>query len=264
MTSYQNQTSWAPDGDGQWTHTLDPSWAQGRATFGGVVTGAALKAMRTLVGQERLPRAAQTQFYGPVGPAPVTLRAEVVRAGRALTAVEAHVYQGGKRRASVQASFGAARDSGLVVVPPPHPQMLPAEDTIELPFLPGVTPAFTQHFAYRWEGGRYPFSGASEPVTSGWCKHRQPSDDPYVDIVGLLDAWPAPLLTMADRPVPASTVSWTASFVDVSTSAADGWWYFRADPVHSARGYATTRGHLYAPDGRLAAHMEQLVVIFDR
>lgn len=69
---------------------------------------------------------------------------------------------------------------------------------------------------------------------------------------------------MATRPVPASIVSWTASFVDVPSPAeAEGWWYGKATPIHAAHGYATTQGFLYAPDGRLAAHMERLVAIFD-
>jgi acyl-CoA thioesterase len=125
-------------------------------------------------------------------------------------------------------------------------------------------PAFVQHFRYCWEDCRHPFSGSAEPISSGWCRHRGPTGSPHAAVVGLLDAWPAPLLTMGTVPFPASTVSWTASFVDVPPdSDPDGWWYFRATVRHSADGHATTEGRLYAPDGRLAAHMDQLVVIFD-
>lgn len=264
MTSFQQQTRWQPDGDGRWLTDIDAEWAQGRATFGGIVSAAALEAMVQLGGEGRAPRAVKTTFVRPVAPGPAALTASVLRAGRALTTTEARVLQGDKLCATVEASFGADRPSNLVVTPPAHPHTAPAGDTVEMPYIPGLMPAFTQHFAYRWEGGRYPFSGASEPISSGWCRHKTPIASVHGAIIGMLDAWPAPLLTMASKPFPASTVSWTASFVDVpSPEEAEGWWYFHATPIHSASGYATTHGSLYAPDGRLAAHMDQLVVIFD-
>lgn len=264
MSSFAQQTRWRLEEPRRWVADIDPTWGQGRATFGGLVSAAALEAMVSLVDGDRSPRAVKTSFLRPVAPGPAVLSAEVLRAGRALTTAEARITQDGKLCATVEASFGADRPSNLVVTPSAHPHTEPADDSIELPYIPGVTPAFTQHFGYRWEGGRFPFSGAKEPVSSGWCQHRTPIASVHGAILGMLDSWPAPMLTMATKPFPASTVSWTAAFVDVpAPEDAEGWWYFKATPVHSAAGYATTRGSLYAPDGRLAAHMDQLVVIFD-
>jgi acyl-CoA thioesterase len=265
MTTFLQQTRWQPDGEGRYHGALDASWGQGRALFGGILTGAALEAMADLVGTDRPPRAVTTSFIGPAAPGTATMTAQIMRAGRALTTAEARIEQGGAVCVTVQASFGAPRPSNIIITAPPHSQPDPdLENTVEMPYLEGITPRFTQHFGYRWEDGRYPFSGSDVAISSGWCRHRTRTGSVHAAIVGLLDAWPAPMLTMPSRPIPASTVSWTAAFVDVPSPAeAEGWWYFRALPVHSSHGYATTRGMLYAPDGRLAAHMDQLVVIFD-
>lgn len=264
VISFQQQTTWEKVSPETWRGDLDASWAQGRATFGGVLTGAALRGMIHTVGDERIPRSIQTTFARPVHPGPASMQVRLLRQGRAVSVLQAQITQDGEICATFVGSFGHDRPSNLSIAAPRNAQITPAATSIEMPYQPGIMPAFTQHFAYRWAEGCLPFSGGTEPIAGGWCQHRMQPENTHVGIVGLLDAWPAPLLTMVDRPVPASTISWTAFFVDVPPpSQSSGWWFLRATPTHCSGGYGTTQGGLYAPDGRLAAHMSQTVVIFD-
>ncbi|MFT5681766.1 MAG: acyl-CoA thioesterase [Myxococcota bacterium] len=264
MSSFDEITTWQPDGDGTWSHTVGEDWGQGRAAFGGVQTAAALRAMRSLVDPDRTPRTIATSYIGPLAPTPATLTARIIRAGRALTSAQALITQDGREVALFQASFGAPRPSGLRIQPPTRPQRPDPDERPAMPFLPGIIPAFTQKFDYRWTNGQPPFTGHDTPYLGGWCRHRTPATDGFSTAVALLDAWPAPLLPMLTVPAPASTVSWTAAFIDVPEQSPDGWWWLDAEGVTAADGYGTTRGRLFAPDGRLAAHMEQLVVVFDK
>ncbi len=263
MSDFDTITTWQADGESTWSMTVGEDWGQGRAAFGGVATAAALKAMRSLVEPDRTPRSISTSFIGPQRPVPATLTAQVIRTGRALTSAEARITQDGRDVATFQASFGASRPSGLQVQPPTRPQRPAPGPGAGIPIFPG-TPAFTRKFAYCWTDGRPPFSGHDTPYIGGWCRHTTPATDGFGAAVALLDAWPAPVLSLLTAPAPASTVSWTAHFIDVPAVSPDGWWWFDAEAITAADGYATTRGRLFAPSGRLAAHMEQRVVVFDK
>ena len=122
MSDFDAVTTWLPDDGGSWHMTVGEDWGQGRAAFGGVPTAAALKAMRSLVAVDRIPRSISTSFIGPLRSAPATLTARIVRTGRALTSTEARITQDGADVALLQASFGAARPSGLSLPAPIRPQ----------------------------------------------------------------------------------------------------------------------------------------------
>lgn len=263
MPDFDTITAWQPAGESTWTMTVGEDWGQGRAAFGGVPTAAALRAMRSLVAPDRTPRTISTSFIGPLRPTPAVLTARVIRSGRALTSAEARITQDGRDVATFQASFGASRPSDVRLQPPARPQRPAPPPGAGIPLFPN-TPAFTRKFVYSWTDGRPPFSGHDTPYIGGWCRHRTPATDGFGAVIGLLDAWPAPVLSLLTAPAPASTVSWTAHFIDVPDVSPGGWFWFDAEAVTAADGYATTRGRLFAPDGRLAAHMEQLVVVFDK
>ncbi len=261
---FEAQTCWSTEDKHHWHGEIDPSWSQGRATFGGVITGAALEAMQSLVEPQRRPRDISTQFLGPVSPGPVTLTAELLRNGRSLTNVQARIEQNGSPRALFQASFAADRASDLTVPHHPRPSTKPLEEVPDMPYLEGITPTFTQHFAYRWTEAQLPFSGSAAPVVRGWVKHRTRASRGYAAVVALLDAWPAPVLPIAKHPFPASTVSWTAYFTEPLEQTPEGWWWFASDTTTSSSRYATTTGKIYHPNGTLVAHMHQLVAVFDK
>lgn len=260
-------TAWTPTTDAPdapLTGQIPESWMQGRAAFGGLPAAIGLHAARRLVPAERTPRAVHATLLAPLGPAPATAAARVLRAGRALTQCEAELHQGDRLCARITAAFGQPRASKLALDPPERPDAPPPDKGLALPYMPGIAPAFTQHFDYRFTDGNLPFTGAAQPRLSGWVRHRTAPGRPHEAILGLLDAWPAPVMVLPSRPVPASTVTWTVDFAAVPDAIdPDGWWYFHSEAQTVADGYSTFRGALYAPDGRLAALESQLVAIFD-
>lgn len=266
MQSFAEVVAWQPEGPSTWVGEVPPEWMQGRASFGGIVAAVGLRALRALLGDERVPRSIHTSFFGPLGPGPARVTAEVVRRGRFVTHGRAEIWQGDSLQAQVTATFADDRDSGVIVEGTPLPAKPGPEGLVDLPYIDGVMPAFTRFFAFRWTDGAMPFSGSKTAGLGGWCRHRSdPGADPYVALLGLLDAWPSPVMPMLDRPSPASSVTWSSLFYDVpAVIDAEQWWWYGSEVVAAHGGYAGSRASLYGPSGRLAATVEQLVAVFDR
>jgi acyl-CoA thioesterase len=266
MQSFADVVAWTSDGDDAWVGEVPPEWMQGRASFGGIVAAVGLRALRASLGDDRAPRSIHTSFFGPLGPGPARVTAEIVRRGRFVTHGRAEIRQGEGLQAQVTATFADDRDSGVVVDAPARPARPGPEGLVDLPYIEGVVPAFTRAFALRWTDGAFPFSKAKVPGLGGWCRHRtDPGADPYVALLGLLDVWPSPVVSMFERPGPASSVTWSSMFYDVPAVVdAKQWWWYGSEAVAARHGYAGMRASLYGPSGRLAGTVEQLVAVFDR
>jgi acyl-CoA hydrolase len=225
-----------------------------------------LRAMRSVVPRERAARSIHVAFVGPVTPEE-NLRAEVelTRAGKALSHASARLVRAGEVRAVAFASFGAARASKITVDGPAMPSVVGPDEALLLPYVEGVTPTFTQHFALRWATGSPPFAGATEARFSGYAALREPSGPADEEVIlALVDAWPAPVLSLLDRPAAASSVTWAVDFLgDASAHDAREPFFFRAETDGARDGYASVRGLLHAPDGRAVARSSQLVAVFD-
>lgn len=232
----------------------DASWAQGRSLFGGLLSAAALRGMRRWVPARPL-RSFQGAFIAPAF-GEIEVDAALLRSGKHLSHAGARVGN----EFSAHATFGHARGSEVVV---PHALAEPMVPGAELSYVPGVTPAFTQHFRYRWTSGSFPFTANPESTFSGFCSFREaePASDEH--ILALLDAWPSPVLQMLGTPTPSSTVTWNVqrTSVPIEGDASDDWW-FSAHTVHAADGYAEIHGALYDRERRLVATMQQLVAVF--
>lgn len=247
------------------TATIPPDWGQGRAVFGGLVSGFALKAAQALVDPDRTLRSALVTFVAPAAPGPATARATLLRAGRALTLVRAEVVQKDAVKAVVVAGYGAARATTLAVPGAPVPAQRFVTDGLNLPYVAGVVPEFTRGFDYRWDPTALPFTGASEARIDGEVRLRGAARVDALGLLALLDAWPAPVLPLASRPVAASTVTWQVNVVGAMPAEGwpgDGFWRFHSDCVVSAEGYADMDARIWSPDGALVATSRQLVAEF--
>jgi acyl-CoA thioesterase len=253
-----------PLSPGTFRADVPPDQAQGRAAFGGFLAGLALRAMERVseASEGRPLRSLLADFVAPVAPGPVEVSAVVLRAGRALTHVEARVRAGDGVAAVFIGAFGAARPTRLAWPAPDAPPLGDVDARPSLPFLEGVTPAFTQHFEYRWGHGFPPFTGATEARYGGWVRPRRGGPVDMAGILALVDAWPAPILSIADRVVPASTVTWMVDLFGVPVVAPGGWWRFESATVRSAEGYVDIDAKLWAPDGTPVATSRQAVVEF--
>ena len=233
---------------------------QGRSVFGGLtVAAAAGLGLRQIANGWKL-RTLNAQLLSPMLPGLVAGSFRVLREGKNVTFIETRLTQAEREVAVVNLVFAKPRETAIqLAAEPPLPQPSP-EALSDMPFMENLTPEFTQHIRFRWAGGGLPFSGASEAKTSGYCRFRAPAGD-VEGVIGLLDAWPCPSLAMLSSPSPASTVMWTAHFLD-APAIFDDWFAFSYETVAGRDGFHTSVGRLHAADGRLLGWTEQLVVVF--
>jgi acyl-CoA thioesterase len=240
-------------------------WMQGRAGYGGLVGALALKAMRAQVPAERKVRSLSMAFVGPVGSAPFSIQTQKLRKGKSVTTVEAKVIQDGDICCTAVGSFGGDRTSAIEFAPIGRPEMPGPDEAIELPFIDGLTPAFTRHFAYRWGLGDLPFTGQGGREIGGWIQFQENTDCLSEEwLVALADAWPTPVLSMLTQPVAASTLTWELGFVHLNrdTCSENDWWAYRSTVDSAERGYVHEQGAVWDPEGRLAVHSRQTLTVF--
>lgn len=250
--------------DGAAHARVTPEWGQGRAVFGGVLAGLAVRAARARVGPGRPLRSILLDFVSPAEVGEVRVVAEVHREGRAYSHAEVRILQGDELRALAILAFGADRPTAVRVdgagAPPgPGPDEGPA-----LPYVEGLFPAFTQWFDFRWTDGELPYTGGARPAFAGWVRPRAATTVDEALVLALVDAWPAPVLSLMRGPAPSSTVTWMVDFVGPVTGPADAWWRFAADTLAAGDGHASVQGQLWSADGALVAVSRQLVAEFSR
>lgn len=263
--SFGEATTWSPVGPGQWEGTVPPAWMQGRTSFGGIAAAVGLRALCDVEEDGRPPRTVHTSFFAPVRAEPARVTARIIRRGRFVTHARAEIEQGDTMTTQVVATFAHDRPSKVQVEPDRVPDRPAPETLAELPYIEGVSPRFVRKFAFRWTDGGMPFSGTTEARLGGWCRHRtHPGPNRHAAVLGLIDAWPSPFVSMLTRPAPASSVTWTTNFYTVPAAIEPhAWWWYGSAAVAAADGYGGMRGSLYTPQGALCATVEQLVAVFD-
>ncbi len=236
-------------------------FGQGRAVYGGVVGAALVAAARSQVEPKRRLRTMQAQLMRPAKPGHVEAQVKVLREGSTATFVEVQLSQA-QPVATATLVFVNPRE-GSLHVPPRAPETIKPADALEaLPYVPGLTPEFTQHLDLRWANGGYPFS-QSPTLYDGYCTFRETViASGEIGLMALLDAWPCPTICATDRPVASSTVTWTAHLHHVPDSLSPHFRY-HYETLAAQDGFSTALGSLYASDGTLCAISEQLVVVFD-
>ncbi|MEM9877135.1 MAG: thioesterase family protein [Myxococcota bacterium] len=254
---------WEPTEDG-WQFVLPDGWMQGRSMFGGLTAAAAVALGARSVDEARSLRVASVQLLRPVKAGVLGGTAKVLREGKGTTFVEVRLRQSSDVVALVQLVFVRPRTGSVALEDAAPPDVPGPEGLADLPYLPGITPEFTQHARLRWARGPLPFSGADEAGFDGWCRFRGPAGDAE-GLIAMLDLWPTPTLALANGPTFASTVTWTAHIVGAPNAwrQGEGWAQFRYRSVAARAGFHTVVGELWGSDGALLAWTEQLVAFFD-
>lgn len=246
--------------------SIPASWAQGRASFGGLVAALQYEAMRARVPADRPVRSLAITFVGPVEPdVPVSFEVDVLREGKAVSQVLGRVMQKGVVVTLIQGSFGASRPSEVAVTALPAPEMKHWEDCQELPFIEGVIPEFMRHLAMRWSVGGLPFTGNTSRQMGGWVRLRGDQEEALgvAHILALVDAWPPALMPFLKKPAAGSTLTWTIEFVQplLELSTLD-WCKYLVETEYAADGYGHAAAKMWSADGRLIAMSRQTVTVF--
>lgn len=242
-----------------------PDWAQGRATFGGIIAALVFDRMEKIVAPGRAMRSMQVSFVGPVTPGvPVEIEAEILREGKAVSQVQGRILQEGEAKLVCLASFGGDRESAVSVNPLPAPEATPVDKCQGLPYIKGMTPEFTQHIEMRWAFGSFPFSGKGGREMGGWMQFReQPEEISDAHIVALVDAWPPAVLPHLKERVPASSLSWALDIMHPRPAMAPGdWLLYKATIDQAGAGYGHTQAGIWTSKGELVALSRQTVTVF--
>jgi len=261
------------DGDG-WCIVIPNTWANGRTVFGGLQVALSVRAMRGALNDAlgagngdatALPlRSLQTTFVAPVAAgAPLTLRAEFLRAGRSATHARCDLLQDGTVACTTVAIFGAARASRILLdIPQPAVQADP--DTLpDMPYIPGITPEFVQQLQLRWGVGRLPYSGHDEPHSAIFARLRDTGGNAEDALIALADSIPTPALSMLDKPAPATSINWMLELIgDPGLLDRDGWSLIGTDVRAGADGYLSQTSVLWGPGGHAFSVSHQSVAIF--
>jgi len=245
--------------------SIPEKWGQGRATFGGLVAAVMFEKIIPVVHEDKKVRSIMVSFVAPVSPGEMDIKVSLLREGKSATQVQATAYQNNQVCAVVLASFGGDRESSVSVTPELGPDMTSPDNVQAFPFIPNLTPDFTQYFDYRYAVGKMPFMGSEQTEMGGWIKLREVSEQrvTVAEILALLDAWPPAIFTMLKKPASGSSLTWTINFVNIPDDCTSSdWWQYQADIQSSANGYSHIDSTLWDKNGKVAVSSLQTVSVF--
>lgn len=255
------RTQWTPH-DNAWTMQMPAAWMQGRSVFGGLVAASASALHYGVHGEERAIRTINAQFLRPTTPGQIIGHTEKMREGKHVTFSRTTLSQNDQPTYIADVISTHPRTTELAVANARHkPECTPPEDLDDLPYIEGLTPEFTQHFHMRWAHGGYPYSGAKEASTIAHLRYRDVQASGLEGVLGLLDALPAPSLSLLTEFAAASSVSWTAHLVEIPAHF-EQWFTFTYDTLFGADGFHTVVGYMYDERGKLIAWTNQLAAVY--
>lgn len=237
-------------------------WLQGRSVFGGLQACLALRAMRLQVSKDLPLQTLQVTFIAPVPAGEIRAHAKVLRTGKSATHVAAEIVQDDQTLGIFIGVFGAPRSSAVAVIP----QQLAVQNEkppIPFPFLPGLTPNFTQHFSVQWLRGLPPFTGdaCTEHVVSIDLRDAGPASEYHV--LAIADFIPPVALSLLKKVAPGSSMTWMLEFIMHSFNQLplDGW-RVDASLVAAHDGYTSQSCMIWGPGGIPVALSRQNMVVF--
>lgn len=253
---------------------LDPTWGQGKTTYGGMSAALGLAAIErdlTSQGDDLAPlRSLSIHFCGALNTeTKFSTETRVLKAGRSVIHAMAEIHQNDAIATTVTACYGAGRESDVTVTPEKRTLSEPGSGQ-RLPFIQGMTPEFVKHIDFSYVSGGLPFSNSQHDHIHGWMRFNDcQADLSEVHLVALIDAWPPTTLQKLKRVAPCASITWSLEIVTPIAAlkkpiAGDDWLYYEADIVEAHDGYAHTTARIYTYDGTLIALSRQLVVVYDK
>jgi acyl-CoA thioesterase len=240
---------------------ITEDWMQGRSAFGGLQAALAVRAMRMYVDAGVPLRTLQMTF---VGPAAGTLRARATVLRRGSNATTSRRVSGGDGSIVAVAIgvFGVARRSAAALMP--TRPAVEAKNPFEMSYVPGVMPAFVQHFTARWLRGGLLFTGSTDrEQVMELGMHDEVATASEAHVISFADFAPPLALSFLKAPANGSTLTWMLEFLGEGAQrfGLAGW---RVDAVLEAArdGYTNQGLVVWAPDGTPIAFGRQTMLVF--
>ncbi len=245
-----------PDGTGM-ALEVPADWAQGRSTFGGLQAALAVRAMRRHVPEVPL-RTLQVTFIGPIV-GRLHVETSVLRTGSSATHVEARITGEGGLGTIAIGVFGKPRTS-MVTVERTQPAVA-RDKPITMPFIPGLAPAFVQHFQATWLRGALPLMGSTE--TAHVIEVGIDDDGPATEAhaIALADSIPPLALAFLRKPTHGGSLTWLLELLTDRFEGLAGW-RIDAELMAARDGYTSQSLVLWGPDGRAVALGRQHMTVF--
>lgn len=247
------------------TLTIDAAWRQGRGAFGGIVTGAFVRAFeQALVSVDDTPptlSALRVQLRRPTPDAPLRIETQIARSGRYVTYLDGALK--GQDATDIAVATGIATHATKAKASFCDGKMpsVPAwQDVDPWPRL-DLMPPFTDFFEYRQCLGKMPFSGATSDVgLGGWVRFVDEQPTTLARLAALTDAWPLSIIVAADGPAPAASVEIDYHFWATPDPSTE-WVLAYNQSTIAKRGYANQETSVWSTDGRLLATARQLTIL---
>src|SRR5688500_7932049 len=169
-TSFDDDTGLTPAGDGVWKGAIADGWETPRGPLGGYVMALVLRAFEEAIGDPaRSARSATMHFLRAPSVGPVTVEAEVERAGRSLSSVSGRLHQNGKLIGIALGAYSKPWE-GPLLPDEPMPQVEPPEGREPIDSADGrrAAPNFTQRLTMQRRLGELPFTSAERGEVGGW------------------------------------------------------------------------------------------------
>lgn len=242
--------------------TVGEDWLQGRSVFGGLQAAIAVAAMRRCVPAGLPLRTLQMTFIAPVPGGAVYASAQLLRSGKSAVHVQARLEDAdGGLLALVIGVFGSARESRVqrvIAVPDAA-----TGEAVKLPFLPGVTPNFMQHFRVLLREGALPFTNTPVLRNRFELGLRDDGAASEAHLLALADFVPPVALSWMEQVSPGSSLTWMLELLveDYSAEPLQGW-QAQTEMVAAAGGYISQTTTIWAPSGKAVALSRQSMVVF--
>lgn len=270
MTEAQNTIDFYLNQVGQQDIVLDPSWGQGRTTFGGMSAALVLKLLNDQAADDGLLRSLNIAFCGPLFTEQAcSLQSQVIRRGKSISHLQGQILQDNKVATLVNACYGRERESDVLVHHSPV-NLLKEKDGQKLNYIQGITPEFVRHVDFIYHSGQFPFTNSKVNHIHGmmrFCDHPQEIRDEH--LVALIDAWPPTVLQKLKSPAPCASVTWSLEMVTPLSQlpqpiTGDDYLIYEAEIRQAHDGYAHTEARIASPDGILLALSRQLIAVYDK
>ena len=247
-------------GGARFRFDVRPGWAQGRGAFGGLVLGTMVRAIEGCEPEpERRLRSLTAELIAPTLVGPCDLEVTELRRGNGLSSWHARVLQQGQVTAIATAVLAKTRD----VIdrrwsPKDRESVPPWAEVAAIPQDNPFAPEFARHFEYRLVGP-FPFSGAPEPVVTGWIHPREaPAKLRAAEVVAIADAWWPAVFATERGPRPIATVAFTLqNFLGDRELPGDEPLLHRASSPAAGDGFFVEHRELWTAAGELVAMNEQ-------
>jgi acyl-CoA thioesterase len=261
---FDRDTAVEPVGDGRFTGHVSPRWS-GLAgnPLGGYVLMIALRALRQVMPLPD-PLVVSAFFLEPVGPGPVEVRTNVLRAGRRTATGEVFLDQGGREAIRATVTFAdIAAFTGPTRQLADPPALPPPDEAIDLyadvPPPPPLTVAGQLAFRVARTPGWRTGTLSGEPAAEFWLRLADGEHDDPLILPFLVDAAPPAVLELG-----AAGTTTLQLTVHIHRRPAPGWLACRARTRFLTNGLHEEDFEVWDGAGNLIAQSRQLALFRSR